>query len=268
MGPTHAMSGAASWLAASTLIGTSAAFLATNSLPVLLMGTVVTAGAALGPDLDSNTATVVNSFGIFGRVMHAIVNTLSVLVYDMTKTKKDQPRTNGHRTLFHTTVMAVVLGGIVAIGSSIPKPVTISGHDFTAGQIFSLVVMFFFLHIALAGLFEKQISKARHKYGPYVLMLISAFATYVTAMALPHKDTYSWLGISVALGWFMHLMGDAITKMGVPLLWPLKFHGKRWWDVTLPSFMRITAGGSFENIILLPALTVLTLLLLFLRLKP
>lgn len=262
MGPTHAMSGAAVWLAGATLAGTTVASFTTDSLPVLLMGTVITAGAALGPDIDSHSSTIVNSFGAAGKAAHAGVNTMSVAVYDATKTRKDQNRNNGHRTLFHTPLMAIVLGVLVALGSSMGGSMEIAGHAYSYGQIFSLVTMFIFLHIALAGLFEKQIKNARRKYGPYIMMLVSAVITFVTAAFLPENGTYAWLGFSVGLGWFMHLMGDAITKMGVPLLFPIKFHGKRWWDVTLPSFMRIKAGGTFEYVVLLPLLTVLTVALL------
>lgn len=87
-------------------------------------------------------------------------------------------------------------------------------------------------------------------------------------MLLPENETYGWLGLAVGVGWFAHLLGDAITKMGVPLAFPFKIRGKRWWDVTLPAFLRIRAGGTFEKAVLLPFCTIATLVLLADNLLP
>ncbi|MDQ5975322.1 MAG: hypothetical protein QG661_2531 [Actinomycetota bacterium] len=57
-------------------------------------------------------------------------------------------------------------------------------------------------------------------------------------------DEYSWLVAAVALGVFWHIVGDAITVMGVPLLWPLS-----QWDFRLA---RLKAGGPTELFILTP----------------
>lgn len=257
MGPTHAMSGAAFWLTASAL-GTSIAALNTSSLPVILLGTAVCAGAALAPDIDSGRSTVVNSFGALGRIGYHLANGASVSVHSATRTKYDREVSNGHRTLFHTLAMALLVGGLVSLGSSLPGTVEIFGKVFPTGQLFSLIVMGLFLHLALAGLFEKQVKKYRKKFGPYVLMASSAAITIPIAFILPENEKYQWLGIAVGLGWMMHILGDAITKMGSPVLWPLKIKGKRWYDVALPSFLRITAGGRFEKAVLLPVLTVIT----------
>lgn len=263
MGPTHSLSGATFWLALATFAGSVLSSFQADSIPVILMGTLITAGAALAPDIDSHSSTVVNSFGVLGKAGHRVADAVSVAVYETTRTRYDKPRTDGHRTLFHTTLAAIVAGGLVALGGSLGGMVEIVGKEFTWGQISSLTVMFIFTHLALAGLFEKQVRKARRKYGPYLLMLSSAVITLITASLLPEGGNYPWLGFAVGLGWFVHLLGDAITKMGVPLMFPLKYRGKRWWDVTLPSFMRIRAGGTFEKVVLLPTLTVLTTILVF-----
>jgi LexA-binding, inner membrane-associated putative hydrolase len=262
MGPTHAMSGALGWLAGTAVLGATYSAFQSHSLPVIAMGTLITAGAALAPDIDSHSSTIVNSFGAAGKVTHKGVNALSVTVYNATATRRDKPRENGHRTLFHTTFMAILAGLATAFLTSLSGTVEIFDKTFAWGQISALAIMFIFTHLALAGLFEKQIKKGRRKYGPYVMMLVSLAVTLTTATLLPENDTYGWLGLAVGLGWFIHLLGDAITKMGVPLLFPFTWHKKRWWDVTLPSFLRITAGGTFEKVILLPVLTIATVLYL------
>lgn len=256
MGPTHAMSGAAGWLAASTAVGASFATFHPGSVPVLALGTMVTAGAALAPDIDSHSSTVVNSFGFLGRRGHDFANAMSVSVHSATRTRYDKRVEGGHRTLFHTGLFAIGAGLAVSGLASISANVEIMGKMFTWGQVFSLFIMFIFTHLAFAGLFESKVRNARRKYGPYVMMAGSAAFTLVAATLLPENETYGWLGLAVGLGWFIHLLGDAITKMGVPVLFPIKIRGKRWWDVTLPAFMRIRAGGTFEKVVLLPLLTV------------
>jgi membrane-bound metal-dependent hydrolase YbcI (DUF457 family) len=115
-------------------------------------------------------------------------------------------------------------------------------------------------HWALFGLAEKWTKKTRAKYGLLSVMGVSALLTALTAVALPdNAGTFPWLGLAIGAGSVMHCLGDAITKMGVPFLWPIPIRGKRWYDITLPWFMRIRAGGTFEYVVLLPALTLLTM---------
>lgn len=257
MGPTHSMSGAAVWLVGTAIAASMSPF--SPSLSMIVLGATVMAGAAIACDFDSNSATAVRSFGFVGTIVHQFVDGISVLVYNLTRTKYDKPRENGHRTLFHTGIMAILIGAGVSSLASISGSVDIFGKTFTLGQLFSLLVMFIMLHLGIAGLFEKQVKKMKRKIGVYGMLLTSLIITSLVAVSLPENETFPWLGICVGGGMIVHCLGDAITKMGVPLLWPLKIKGKRWYDITLPSFMRIKAGGTFEYVFLLPALTVITI---------
>lgn len=266
MGPTHSLSGATLALGAIAVYNATLAPTALHPT-IAILGTVMAAGAALAPDIDSKQSTVVRSFGIFGLVGYHIANGIGIGIRNLTATRKDGSVENGHRTFFHTSVMAVIMGLLVAFLTSFTNTVTLFGEEHPLGQVIAVVLMGIFLNLALAGLLEKKIKKARATYGPYVLMLISFGLAAVIAFFLPAENepgstgTYAWLGIAVGLGWYFHLLGDAITKMGVPLAWPVKVRGKRWYDVALPSFMRITAGGAFEKQILFPGLVVATVLL-------
>lgn len=267
MGKTHALSGATAALAAIT--AWNAGILVASPEPlhptVALLGTAVVAGAALAPDIDSRSSTVVRSFGIFGYIGYKLANGLGLGVYNVTKTRYDKDIENGHRTFFHTTFMAIVMGIIVALITLPGNVITVFGKEFILGQFNAIILLGIFLNLAFSGLFEKQIKKARNTYGPYVLMLISFLLAGAIAFFIPGVESdnigwgsYSWLGIAVGFGWFIHLLGDAITKMGVSLFWPFKIRGKRWYDVTLPSFLRIRAGGTFEMVVLFPLLTLIT----------
>lgn len=263
MGPTHAMSGAALWIGAAAM---SAPLIGHGSLPMVALGAAVCAGSALLPDIDcpgslstKDGSTVVRAFGIPGEIVGHTMNTVALTVYNLTKSRKDQPKTNGHRTLTHTAVFTAGLGVLVSIGCSLPGTFHAFGRSWGTGNVIALLTMWACLHLAMFGLIEKWTKKQRAKYGLLAVMAISAAATAATASQLDRTSGgFAWLGIAVGAGALMHCVGDAITKAGVPFLWPIPIHGKRWWDLTLPSFMRIRAGGLFEYTILLPVLTIYT----------
>lgn len=263
MGPSHAMSGAAGWLAISAVAHNEPAlsFVPTDPTSVLL-GTIVAAGAALAPDVDSYGSTVVRSFGFIGRIFYNIANAVSVFFANFIRTRKDELKENGHRTLFHTIIFAILAGFLTSLAGSATREVEILGEIYSLGTVLTLVILGIFLHLGLGGLFVKPMGKARSKFGPYIMMLATAGITLAIAWVINQTgdttDQYPWLGLAVGFGWFMHLMGDMITKMGVPLFWPIPWRGRLWWNFATPTFMRITAGGAVENVIIFPLLTLAT----------
>ncbi len=107
MGPAHSLSGAAAWL------GVGAAAAAAGHpmpWPVLVVGALICAGAALAPDLDHKAATISRAFGPLSRGLCEIVDKLSYAVYKATKKQGDTRRSGGHRTLTHTWLWAVLIG--------------------------------------------------------------------------------------------------------------------------------------------------------------
>jgi membrane-bound metal-dependent hydrolase YbcI (DUF457 family) len=262
MGPSHAMSGAAAWLAGVTLYSHYTG--APLSPSVLLLGTTVAAGAALAPDLDNYSSTVVSAFGIVGKGVGRLVDAVSVLIYNVTKSSREQVKDGGHRTFFHTIVAAVLAGLLVSFLTSFTSIVHVLGQTLTWGQLWSVIIMAIFLNLGLSGLFAKQITKYRAKFGPTIIMALSVVLAVITAILLPEGKevgSYAWLGLAVGFGWFVHLLGDAITKAGVPMFWPIRIRRKAWYDVALPSVFRITAGSPIETLALLPLFTAVTILL-------
>src|SRR6478736_773436 len=99
MGPAHSLSGAAAWL------GVGAAAAAAGHpmpWPVLVVGALICAGAALAPDLDHKSATISRAFGPVSKTLCEVVDKISYAVYKATRAPKDARRTGGHRTLTHT----------------------------------------------------------------------------------------------------------------------------------------------------------------------
>lgn len=107
MGPAHSLSGAAAWL------GVGAATAAAGHpmpWPVLVVGALICAGAALAPDLDHKSATISRAFGPLSRGLCEVVDKISYSVYKATRAPRDARRTGGHRTLTHTWLWAVLIG--------------------------------------------------------------------------------------------------------------------------------------------------------------
>lgn len=262
MGRSHAMSAAALSLTA-TAVGVGP-LEATAPAAVIAMYTGVFVGGALKPDLDSGSSTVVKSFGFIGDGMHSVVNAFSLLVYNLTRGRNDKPRNNGHRTLTHTVawtlVEAALLVALIGWLSSItaPLPFDVFGKEFTIGNAVTLLITGFFIHVGLGGLFD-FINSRRKGLGVIISLAGSLVLTGLIALGLPEDDNYWWLGVAAGLGTLTHLAGDFPTKMGIPALWPLKIRGKRWYDLSLPGFMRFKAGGMVETKILFPAFTLITM---------
>jgi membrane-bound metal-dependent hydrolase YbcI (DUF457 family) len=258
MGPTHAMSGAAVWLSASA--GGLIPVVAGAPLPVVFAGAAVCSGAALLPDLDcpgslssKDGSTVVRAFGFAGEAIGHTLENVSQAVYNLTRSKKDEARNSGHRTLTHTLLFAIALSFGVGALASITSTFTVRGHEFSVGQVSTLVVMWAMLHLAMFGLAEKWVKKNRKKYGLLFLVVCSGALTAFTVSQLP-PGGYPWLGFAVGAGSLIHCFGDAITKAGVPLLWPLPIAGRRWFELSTGP-LAIRAGGGFEYAVLLPLFT-------------
>lgn len=242
MGPTHAMSGAAIGLAIAATLPPE--WGGPTSMAGAFVFAGVTAGAALLPDLDSPQATVARSFGPASQLLAHITENTAQAVHAATRTKKDSRKENGHRTATHTLLFAVLAGAA-------------TGGLVTAfGKAASIGILFVMLGLALRGLFPKW-----SKRNDWLLVTgASAVLAFGTWTLLPESASAFGLGAAVAAGVLAHLLGDVITKRGVPMLAPIKIRGKRWYDVRPPEMLRISASGPFDQL-LLAASTVAVLVL-------
>lgn len=76
-------------------------------------------------------------------------------------------------------------------------------------------------------------------------------------LALAGLSGWAWLGLPAGLGALAHLLGDACTKYGVPLVWPLKVGGRRWHSCGLPRAIRIRTDRAVEHYVVIPILFVM-----------
>lgn len=207
----------------------------------------VTAGAALLPDLDTPQSTLARSFGLVSRALAHVTERASTTIYTLTRTRKDARITNGHRTATHTLWFALLAGaGTAALVSAF-------GMNSTIG------VLFFMLGLAIRGLAPNW---AKKQDWMYVTGLALALAVAVW-FALPASVGSAALGAAVTAGVVVHILGDMITKRGVPLLGGVvSIGGKRWWNLRLPGPLRIRAGGGMDRMLAL-ACTAVTVVLAY-----
>ena len=253
MGPTHAMSGAALWLAGSAVA--DIAFGIDQSSAELVVGTIACAGASLYPDIDcagkvtenKGGSTVARSFGVASLMVAEVVERLCYWFYLITKSKKDKKRKNGHRLFTHTLLHAAIVGtGTGLLAARFGKPAVIA-------------VLFVLTGLAVRGLLAETVAKK----GWIVTTGIALAASYGMYRLLPEGRDYWILGLAMGIGCFIHILGDMITKMGSPLLFPIPIKQRRWHDIGLPKNIALRAGGKEENRILLPILTVLVVVGMF-----
>jgi len=237
MGPSHALSGAAVWLAGSWALDQFAGY---EQAPLTIaVGAAVCAGGALLPDLDMSGkvirnqggATVAHTFGVFSLFVAEVIEKVSLAVYKLTCLRHDPDRENGHRTLTHTLPFAFLVGwGTTALAAKFGKWAVIP-------------ILFVMLGLALRGLFHRWAERA----GWIIVTLVSGGAAYYTFLALPPGRGYPMLGVAVGVGCVVHLLGDFVTSAGVPILWPIPTRGRRMWRMLgVPNGISVQVGGGFE----------------------
>lgn len=255
MGRTHAVSGAATWLTGCAL---AAACGAPPSVAVAVSGTVVTAGFALWPDIDHPCASVSISCGPLSRLLSRAIAGGSAWVHARTRTAVDRPDRDGHRTVTHTALWALVTAAAVAILADL------------GGRFAAPAIMFVAALLGLRGMtgfrgrrfrlprwprggdFTGQVgrwlkrlaSNAWNGVDPCGLPALAL--TLLCSWWLPAPGV-AWLALSAGLGSLVHCAGDAVTRSGCPVLWPLKVKGRRWYPVAPALRWRVYTGSGAET---------------------
>lgn len=214
MGTSHAVSGAAAWVAV-TATAVPALGLYDIAPAYVLLGAVIAAGAALLPDADHHNATIAHSVPIAGRIAAGAVGMA----------------TGGHRKGMHSILaVAAVLVGMVYLGELIWQP-----DGWTSS-----------IHVgaaAAAGVCVTFAVKSLKMVRSWpVAWLIGIGVGGLVGFLAPEQA--AWLPWCIGTGYLVHLLGDMLTEGGVPLLWPIPLRPPKWWmDTPLISRLWLPGGG-------------------------
>lgn len=227
MGSSHALSGAAGWLAGCAALGSVGVH---ASFTRVAVGTAVAAGSALLPDCDHPSSCVAHTFGPVSRWLCRRIARGCAVLHARTRTPLDVRDLDGHRTLTHTALWCLVTGVIAA----------------AAGGLGGLPAATFIL-FATTGLAVRALWPKRRR-GTFGATIAGLLAGGVLVLAQP-DGLWWWIGIPVAFGCLAHIGGDALTNSGVPALFPLTIGGQRWKRLGVPKVMRFGTGGRAERFV-------------------
>lgn len=225
MGGSHAVSGAAAWIAV-----TSTAPYTLGWYPVspsgIVIGAIVTAGAALLPDADHHNATIAHSLpsigpipsptALFARWVGAI--------------------SGGHRHGTHSIVgiLAFIVAAYAAALVVVPVDQAwvqtlpdwtqslVAGTAIGTGEIAlgAGLLSFFLIALALKSLKLTSDSSWARSW------LLSFLGSAVVTLLAPGE--FAWLPVAVCVGVIAHILGDMLTVGGCPILYPYRPGQPKW----------------------------------------
>lgn len=208
MGRTHAASGGLAFAASAPLLLSG---LGVELSPIgLVVGVVAAAGAALLPDLDHPSSTVARALGPLSGAVARMVVAIS----------------GGHRQGTHSLV-GVAFFTVLAV---------LADQAGTPGRTVVAVLLLVF---ASAGL-HLRMSR------PPVLHLAACALVGIVLVAACPAVSGGVMPAAIAVGAATHLVGDALTREGIPVLWP--FRQDRFRLATLKT------GGLAERLLIGPAM--------------
>ena len=190
MGGHHAICGAAAWV---TITSSAPYMLGAHPLPArsVLIGAVVTAGAALLPDVDHHNATIAHSGGLVTQTIADVAETVS----------------GGHRHGLHSLLAVVGFTAATWAAQFWQATVPVLGL-IPAGSLLLL--------LALIAFGSRALKLSR---GGALKLWVSAAVAAVGILYFAPQEL-DWLPMSVLIGVVVHLVGDLMTVGGLPLLWP------------------------------------------------
>lgn len=212
MGRAHTLSGAAVWAVGAPALATTTGWF-TLTPATWATGMVLCAGAALVPDLDHPGSSAASNS------LKPVTTWLSQLVHAISF---------GHRKGTHSLI------GIAAA----------TAFTFLAartGTIGAFILAFFLTAFTAKALGVARLVPKGLLRSMTVGALGAAGAFATIAVADGH---YGFLIAAVAVGTFVHVLGDCITIGGVPWFWPV-------WQKTF-RIAPLSAGGPTERYILTP----------------
>ncbi len=238
-------------------------------------------GASLLPDLDSSPlqeggSTAVYQLGWLGQGLSILAITISGVVYAVLHTRYDAKPKSQHRMLFHTPFIAIALYVYTMYFMEIPYEDqslvdAIGSVGFKDTRLYSLAILIFFASCAIylgASMLVYKVLKLlkKQKYTQFVCLAIMVLSI-LYMLWLPGREL-RLVGVSIALGYLFHLVGDLFSKGSIPMFFPVPVPYKlsapkkvQFWNKPRIPFA-LTTGG-VANTILNFVLTVVNMFLVW-----
>lgn len=177
------------------------------------MLSAISMGFSLGPDIDHPNSTITKALGA---PVHTALHGLSTAARTVLATKYDRSKFTeaekrgidpSHRALTHTLAFTAAMGfGAFLVGhSSLGTAVLAAG---------------------CAAVCRKMFRRAER-----MLVLGAAVALLMFGISadLPPESVM----LAATSGWLSHVIADACTTAGVPVMWPIRVKGRYWWRLRL-----------------------------------
>lgn len=214
MGKEHALVGFGAYAAGASAAAHAGLFpteFATAG--ALTAGALVSAGAALIPDIDHPSGTVANAGGPITRAIAHATNAVS-----------GGHREGTHQLWFAAAFFLLVWAtttGAEAVGTSFNVPALITWHVLASCIWFTVIVAFgaqatskTFLHQKLNRIWQQKTGVAAKAYA-WAFAVVSCLLAWLLCGP---ADTWGWLVPAVITGHLSHLLTDALTSAGLEIL--------------------------------------------------
>lgn len=234
MGPAHINSGLGFYILLLGLFPSLVALVtagASDSIGftlVVIMSALCVAGSALIPDFDNTRSTIINSAGPMGEPLSMAFRESSRFIQRTVRTRRDKSNPNPHRGFWHTFAGAIVLGLAVHLLVHVSLPLA---FGLSIGEIIGAIITAFLAHITLGMVVLSYVKTNKIPLIGQFVDVVLALALTLALFLLVPGDSFEWLGLSITIGMAIHILGDALTKQGVPMLFPLPIRGKLWWNI-------------------------------------
>lgn len=167
--------------------GVGAGLLLHQAAPTTLALGVVSAGAAMLPDIDEPNSSVSHMLEPISGGVSWITNKLA----------------GGHRQATHSLLTVAVVG----IGTMYLGMLRFFHPSFIVAPLAICIAL------AIHGVLPMSFRPGR------IFALIVAILA--TGVIVKYVGVGWWIPVAIALGWFLHILGDYLTSSGVPLFWPI-----------------------------------------------
>lgn len=231
-----------------------------DNIWVILMFVLGTIGASMVPDLDNTKSRAKSDMGFFGVILSGFFRVSSSTIQTVIRTSKDDAEPNPHRGFWHTIPASLLLGFLAYLATRVKGEIDLPIFgEMTWGTLFAMLIVATLVNLTLSTLFKEFMDKVRKSpgVGEIVAALISLSISFTLFLNIPKDESFWWVGVAVAFGMIIHILGDLLTTSGVSLfafigvLWT----GKIWWITRLT---KMKAGGAAEKMLVIPVCVVLT----------